>query len=192
MKPAIFFDRDGTLLVEMGYLAHPSLVRPYALTAEALRLARAAGFLLVMVTNQSGVARGWLSERDLGAVHDKMQTMLGSEDAGLDAIYYCPHHPEGTVGAYRQACLCRKPGVALGERAIRELAIDPARSLVIGDKMSDIRFGLALGLKACLVRTGFGAREEQAAREPHLSGVHVAGDVLEAVKWAIAEGARLA
>jgi D-glycero-D-manno-heptose 1,7-bisphosphate phosphatase len=192
VRPAIFFDRDGTLLVEMGYIAHPSLVRPYTFSAEALRLARAGGFLLIMVTNQSGVARGWLSEHDLEAVHGRMQQMLGTDDAALDAIYYCPHHPQATVAAYRQACLCRKPGVALGEAAIRDLALDRTRSWVIGDKTSDIRFGLALGLKVCLVRTGFGTCEERTVWEDHLSGVHVARDVLEAVNLALAGGARQA
>jgi D-glycero-D-manno-heptose 1,7-bisphosphate phosphatase len=187
MRPAILFDRDGTLMVEMGYIAHPALVRPYAVTTQALQLARAGGFVLAVVTNQSGVARGWLGETELEAVHRRMQEILAAGGASLDAVYYCPHHPQGTVAAYRQVCRCRKPQVALGEAAISDLGIDRARSWAIGDKVSDIRFGLALGLRACLVRTGFGAYEEWKLREEGLTNVHVAGDVLEAVKWALAE-----
>jgi D-glycero-D-manno-heptose 1,7-bisphosphate phosphatase len=111
--------------------------------------------------------------------------MLRREGAELDGIYYCPHHPQGTVGRYRRTCSCRKPKTGLGETAIAELGIDVARSLVIGDKTSDLRFGKALGLEPCLVRTGFGAVEEIKVREDCLSGVHVACDALEAVGWAI-------
>jgi D-glycero-D-manno-heptose 1,7-bisphosphate phosphatase len=186
VRPAIFFDRDGTLLVEMGYISHPSQVRPYALTAEALRLARSAGFTLVVVTNQSGVARGWLSECDLEAVHGRMQDIFRADGAALDAVYYCPHHPQATVAAYRCSCECRKPGTALGEKAIRDLGIDRKQSWVIGDKASDIKFGLALGLRACLVRTGFGASAEQTLGECGVPGVDVATDVLDAVKRAVA------
>jgi len=189
MKPAIFFDRDGTILMEMGYTAHPSLVQPYRSAPEALRLAKAKDFLLVVVTNQSGIARGRLSEPTLTAIHQRMTEMLRREGAALDAIYYCPHHPDGTVGAYRQACLCRKPGTALGEAAIRDLGIDPARSWAIGDKVSDIRFGLNLGLRVCLVRTGFGMDEEQRLGEIGLAGTPVADDILEAVKLATGVGA---
>jgi D-glycero-D-manno-heptose 1,7-bisphosphate phosphatase len=192
VKKAIFFDRDGTLLVEMGYVAHASQIWPYSFACEALRLARARGFLLVMVTNQSGIARGWLSEEDLAAVHARMQEVLKQGGAELDAIYYCPHHPQGTVERYRQSCSCRKPAPGLGLAAIRDLGIDAARSLVIGDKASDLRFGQALGLSTCLVRTGFGAAEEARLGEEGLSGVHVAGNALEAVSWAIQREAEIA
>jgi len=188
VSKAIFFDRDGTLLVEMGYVAHPSQIRPYSFTPEALRMARAQGFFLVMVTNQSGIARGWLSESDLEAVHARMQEMLKPGGAELDAIYYCPHHPQGTVERYRRACECRKPAPGLGYRAVRDLGIDVAESLVIGDKSSDIRFGEALGLATCLVRTGFGEAEEAKIRDERLAVVHVADNVLEAVHWATTRG----
>ena len=187
MTKAIFFDRDGTLLVEFGYVAHPTLVVPYAFTAEALRRAKDSGFLLIVVTNQSGIARGWLSEKDLDLVHKRMQSILGQAGVALDAIYYCPHHPDATVETYRKRCTCRKPGTALGEMAIRRFSIDVTRSFVIGDKATDLRFGKALGLGPCLVRTGFGTREENQMRDDGLRDVRVVESVLEAVDWAIRE-----
>lgn len=186
MRKAIFFDRDGTLLVEFGYLTHPSQVAPYARSREALRLAKQHGFLLVVVTNQSGIARGYLTEGHLEEIHRRMADVL-ADGAPLDAVYHCPHHPQGTVAAFSRRCYCRKPGAEMGITAARDLGIDLSRSFVVGDKLTDVGFGRALGASTCLVRTGFGAREEAAASPDQLAGVHLAGDVLDAVRWAIEE-----
>lgn len=187
MKKAIFFDRDGTLLVEAGYVNHASLVAPYRFSFDAVACARRRGFLAIVVTNQSGVARGWMNEQELGAVHKQMVRLFAAGGAPIDAVFYCPHHPEGTVAAYRVACGCRKPGPQLGMRAAEGFAIDLARSYVIGDKISDVGFGDALGARPCLVRTGFGLADEARLRQTGRRDVHVADNALDAVRWAVAE-----
>ena len=184
---AIFFDRDGTLLIEMGYISHPALAVPYAFAADAIKLAREKGFMVFVVTNQSGVARGWLNETELGAVHGRMIAALAARGAALDGVYYCPHHPEATVKKYRLACECRKPAPGLAGLVTAEHEIDLTRSFVIGDKLSDIGFGKALGAKSCLVRTGFGGESERAASGSELVPDLVADNALEAVRWAITE-----
>jgi len=190
LSKAIFFDRDGTLLVEIGYVSHPSLVVPYCSSVAALARARQCGFRLIAVTNQSGVARGWLTEADLACVHTRMQEILASGGGALDAIYYCPHHPQATVEAYRKVCNCRKPGTRLGEIAMEGFGIDATKSFAVGDKITDLRFGRSLGVRPCLVRTGFGAGEERELRRNGPGDVHVAENVVDAVDWIIREDAR--
>lgn len=180
---AIFLDRDGTLLVEVGYLNHPSLVAPYRFTLEALRMARRAGFLLIVVTNQSGIARGYLSEDDLAAIHERMAMIFRESGVELDAIYYCPHLDKGTVERYGHKCSCRKPGTLLGERAIERFGIDREASFMIGDKETDLEFGRALGVTPCLVRTGFGRYEEASRGGGGLAGAHVFDNLLRCVEW---------
>jgi D-glycero-D-manno-heptose 1,7-bisphosphate phosphatase len=182
---AIFFDRDGTLLVEMGYIVHPSVVVPYRVAARALKEAKLRGFVLIAVTNQSGVARGFLRESDLAAIHERMQGLLGRSGAALDAIYYCPHHVRARFPAYRRACDCRKPGTALGMAAAKRFDIDLAKSFVIGDKLTDLQFGTNLGVTPCLVRTGYGSYEEQVAKAEFGDSARVFDHVLGAVDWIV-------
>lgn len=182
MKKAIFFDRDGTLLVETGYLSHPSLVRPYHFTAEALKMAKEAGFFLVVVSNQSGIARGYLKEADLEAIHARMHSLLADEGAGVDAVYYCPHHPMGAVADYSIRCDCRKPGTGMGLRAIEQHGIHPGASYVVGDKVTDFLFGRNLGARSCLVRTGYGDSESKSLVELDLREADIYDNVLEAVR----------
>ncbi len=183
MRKAIFFDRDGTLLVEAGFITHPSVVTAYEFAYSAVRLARQRGFLVIVVTNQSGIARGFLTEEELKDVHRSMEEIFAREGAPIDAIYYCPHHPDGTVKHYRRICRCRKPSTGLGEQAIANFEIDPRRSFMIGDKVSDVIFGMQLGVRPCLVLTGYGAEEAQKLGEVGLGHVPVFQNVLEAVKW---------
>jgi D-glycero-D-manno-heptose 1,7-bisphosphate phosphatase len=178
---AIFLDRDGTLLVEVGYLNHPSLVVPYHFTYQALRMARESGYVLIVVTNQSGISRGYLTEADLEEIHRRMQEALGRGGAGLDAIYYCPHHHLGTIPKYRKRCACRKPGTLLGEQAVERFKIDLGQSFMIGDKNTDLQFGSSLGVAPCLVRTGFGAFEEWRIGTQGLHGIPVFDNLLDAV-----------
>lgn len=182
-RKAIFFDRDGTLLVEVGYLNHPSLVVPYRFTGEALKLARKSGFMLIAVTNQSGVARGYISESDLGDIHRRMRDILGEVGAPLDAVYYCPHHSDGKVAAYRRKCDCRKPAPGMGFEAARRFGIDLGGSYMVGDKETDVLFGINLGVTPCLVRTGYGSFEERAMKASPPGNFHVFEDVLGAVEW---------
>lgn len=166
---------------------HRSLVAPYRFSFEAVARARSSGFLAIVVTNQSGVARGWLSEQELGLIHEHMIDAFAAGGAPIDAVFYCPHHPEGTVRAYRVACACRKPGPLLGVQAAERFAIDLAGSYVVGDKMSDVGFAEALGARPCLVRTGFGRSSEDGLARIGRRDVHVAENALEAVRWAAGE-----
>ncbi len=156
MRPrgAVFLDRDGTILDLVPYLHRPDEVRLIAGAAQALRRLGEAGWLRVLVTNQSGIARGYYSLDDLERVHERMQELLREEGADLDAIEVCPHHPDHTG-----PCSCRKPASGMLERAAGRLSIDLARSWVIGDRMEDLRAGSPLGIPGVLVLTGYGKEE---------------------------------
>lgn len=151
-KAAVFLDRDGTLISERSYLADPAGVELVPGATEALAELRAAGLALVLVTNQSGIALGLYSERDYRAVTERLEELLGRSGVVLDAIHYCPHHPDVTG-----PCECRKPGTAMHRRAAAELGLDLARSFYVGDKETDVRPAHALGGQGILVRTGHGA-----------------------------------
>lgn len=169
--------------MEIGYLNHWSLVAPYESTLAALEAAKENGFLLIAVTNQSGIARGHLNESDLADIHRRMQEIFGGAGVALDGVYYCPHHPRGAVAAYRKKCDCRKPGTALGLEAAERFDIDLERSYMIGDKGTDVLFGRNLGVASCLVRTGYGSYEEASVREMGAAAVPVFDHVLDAVTW---------
>ena len=144
--PAIFFDRDGTLNVDTGYLYQPETFRWIKDAPAALRWANDHGYLVVVVTNQSGVARGLYTEADVKKLHRWMNENLAPMGAHIDAFYYCPHHPEGTVARYRKTCDCRKPGTALVEEACRALHIDKRASFFIGDADRDMECAARAGL----------------------------------------------
>ncbi|MDP2308823.1 MAG: HAD family hydrolase [Pseudomonadota bacterium] len=148
---AAFLDRDGTLIEDVRYLARPDQVRVLDGVPAALRALRDAGYRLVIVTNQSGVAHGYFSERDVADVHAHLQALLGLT---FDAILVCPHHPDGTVPEYTRVCDCRKPASGLLKRAIADLDLDPGACFVVGDKGSDIEAGRRIGIPGYLVRTG--------------------------------------
>lgn len=172
-RPAAFIDRDGTLIVEREYLADPDGVELLPGAADALRALAAAGFALVVVTNQSGIARGLYSEADFRAVQHRLETILAGHGVHLHAVYHCPHHPDITG-----ACDCRKPAHGLFLRAARDLGLDLAASVYIGDRLRDVTPGLALGGRAILVRTGYGGGEAAAAP----AAVAVADDLRAAAR----------
>lgn len=176
MRPCIFFDRDGTLIEERNYLSDPAGVVLIPGAAEALRLARAAGFLAVVLTNQSGVGRGFFTLEDVQRVHERMLALLAREGAGVDGIYVCPHAPGDD-------CSCRKPRTGLVEQAARELGIDLPRSWMIGDKPADIELARNAGLRSVLVLTGYGA-SSLAGADP--GATLTAPDVLAAVRAILA------
>lgn len=161
MRPAVFVDRDGTLIEERGYLDRLDLVALIPGAAEAIRLLRQSGFAVVVVTNQAGVARGRFGEPFVEETHRFLQAELSALGAPLDGFYYCPHHPEGVVPGYRQACRCRKPEPGLVERAARDLDLDVPRSFVVGDKWLDVELAARAGARGILVRTGYGAVAER-------------------------------
>ena len=144
MRPAAFLDRDGTIIEDEGYLADASRVRLVPGAIEALRTFRDRGMLLVVVSNQSGIPRGLITAQQHAEVDARVKALLAGEGVPLDAAYYCPHLPEGD-------CVCRKPKPGMIEQAAREHAIDVARSIMVGDKMSDVAAGHAAGCTTALL-----------------------------------------
>lgn len=149
-KPAIFLDRDGTLNEPVGFVNHISLFRLFPWSTEAIRLINREGFLAVIVTNQSGVARGLYTEALVQEVHQRLEATLSESDAHLDGIYYCPHAP------LQETCDCRKPRPGMLRRAEQDLGVDLSRSVVIGDSYTDLEMGWSVGARSALVLTGFG------------------------------------
>jgi D-glycero-D-manno-heptose 1,7-bisphosphate phosphatase len=179
---AVFLDRDGTLIEEVGYLDRADRVELYPFSIDAVRALNRAGLAVVMITNQSGVARGFFSEAVVDEVHRHIADLLGAGGARIDAYYYCPHHPDGKVAEYARACDCRKPGRGLVDRAARELGIDPARSFVVGDRWFDVALARTVGARGVLVRTGYGMTES--ARLPaDMTADAIADNLIAAVSW---------
>ncbi len=162
-RRAVFLDRDGTINEEVHYLHLPEDLRWIPGAPEAIARLNAAGLLVVVVTNQAGVARGMYGEEDVLHLHRHMQRELRTFGARIDAFYYSPYHPEGTVGRYRRHSDLRKPGAGMIRSALADLAIEAEASYLIGDRKSDIYAGRAAGLTTVLVRTGYGAAEEAGA-----------------------------
>jgi len=175
MRPAVFFDRDGTLVDDPppGYIAEPGKVSIFPGSAEALARVRGLGYLLVMVTNQAGIGRGLITWDQYRAVAARVDALLGDQGVSLDGTYMCPHAPERDG-----ECPCRKPKLALYQRAGAELGIDYRRSWWVGDRITDLLPGRALGGSGILVLTGQGPDYEEAARA---QGFGVAGDLAAAV-----------
>ena len=157
MRPAVFLDRDGTIIEERGYLDKLEAIALFADTTIALRLLREAGYALVLVTNQAGVARGFFDEAFVQDAHRHLAGLLAAEGITLDGYYYCPHHPDGVIPEYSHVCRCRKPGPGMVEQAVRDLDIDLDRSFVVGDKWLDVELATNAGARGILVRTGYGA-----------------------------------
>ena len=162
MKPAVFLDRDGTLIEDVGYLDSLSRVAFYPWTVDAIRMLNRAGLPVVVVTNQSGVARGMFDVALVGETHRAIDARLAAGGARVDAYYYCPHHPDGPVAAYARSCDCRKPGRGMIDKATADLGLDPAQSFVVGDTWTDVQLGRTVGARSILVRTGKGLEQERA------------------------------
>jgi D-glycero-D-manno-heptose 1,7-bisphosphate phosphatase len=158
-RSAIFFDRDGTLSHEIGYVNHVSRFEPFAFAVDAIRAVNAAGRLAVLVTNQAGVARGYFPESLIKEVNAVLVDRAASSGARLDGVYYCPHHPSAGAPPYRQDCDCRKPKPGMLLRAAKDLDIDLAKSWVVGDRLGDLELAWNVGARACLVKTGYGRGE---------------------------------
>lgn len=165
MRPAIFFDCDGVLNEEPGGhgVLDPDDIRLIPGAGAAVRAARAAGYLAIIITNRAQVAKGFVTLAGLEAIFARLRALLAEDGGIVDAIYFCPHHPErGTPGGapdFQVVCECRKPGTLLFRRAVADFGIDVDRSLLIGDSLRDIGAGRAMGLKSYGVRTGFACRD---------------------------------
>ena len=183
-------DRDGCLTEEVGYVNHPTRIRLLPRTAEAVRRLNQAGVPAVMVTNQTGIARGYFSEEILHATNARMEGELRAAGARLDGVYVCVHHPSEGEPPYRADCDCRKPRPGLLLRAAAELDLDLPGSVMIGDKLSDVSAGHAVGAAGVLVLTGYGRGEWEYRRDGCGAGPdHVADDLLDAVVWALPRAA---
>lgn len=152
--PAVFVDRDGTVIEEVNYLSDIRDLKPFDGAGSALQMLRDAGFLVVLITNQSGVARGYFTEDFVRLTHERLQEMIGFR---FDGIYYCPHGPD-------DGCRCRKPEPGMIEQAALELGIDISASYMIGDKPADIELAARAGMKGVLVTTGYGRETAEGTR----------------------------
>jgi D-glycero-D-manno-heptose 1,7-bisphosphate phosphatase len=157
--PTIFIDRDGTINKEAGYINHVDNFELYPFATQAIRLLNENGFLVVVITNQAGIARGYFPESLLSDVHNKMINELEKGGAKIDGLYYCPHHPSSKDPKLAIECNCRKPAPGMIEQAIDELPIDTDNMVMIGDKFSDIEFGHNCNCKTIMVKTGYGKGE---------------------------------
>ena len=152
--PAVFFDRDGTLNVDTDYLHEIEKFQWMPGAREAVKYVNDRGYLAIVITNQSGVARGMFGEEEVRNLHAYMNEELGALGAHIDGFYYCPHHPEAKVPAYRQDCSCRKPKSGLIEQACGDFSIDLQRSLMIGDSPRDVECGERAGVRGVLYEGG--------------------------------------
>jgi D-glycero-D-manno-heptose 1,7-bisphosphate phosphatase len=184
LRPAIFLDRDGVINREDGYILRPDQFELYPWTLQALRQLQGAGYLLVVVTNQSAIARGLLTEAGLAAIHHKLKETLKAGGVQLDGIYYCPHHPGDSETEarrpYVEKCLCRKPLPGLLDQAHADLGIDWQRSWLIGDAPRDIAAGQARGVRTIGVRTGHGHKRFETHPRPDVVVAHL-GDAAELI-----------
>ncbi|XZO02959.1 MAG: D-glycero-alpha-D-manno-heptose-1,7-bisphosphate 7-phosphatase [Microcoleus sp.] len=161
-KPqAILCDRDGTLIEDSHFLSHPDQIEWIPGVLEALKFLKTLDISVLVVTNQSGVARGYFPVEAVEAVNDKMRRDAETATGAIADFYYCPHHPQGQVIKYSYVCECRKPSPGLFLQAIADHSLDPTRCWAIGDRLRDLEPGLQLGMKAFLVKTGYGIQEQQ-------------------------------
>ncbi|TFH01234.1 MAG: HAD family hydrolase [Calditrichales bacterium] len=156
---AVFLDRDGTINEEMGYINHPDRFIVFPFVAESIRIFNQLELKVVVVTNQSGIARGYFKESMVIGLHKRLLESMAQAEARIDAIYYCPHHPTEGLEPYRQKCNCRKPKPGMINQAVREGDIDLQKSYMIGDRYKDIVFGNNLKLRTGFVMTGYGRGE---------------------------------
>lgn len=180
MKWAVFLDRDGTINEEVGYLDNPADLRLIPGAAEAIRLLNDAGVPVIVVTNQAGIGRGYFSEARVKAIHERLAKLLAAHGAHLNAIYYCPHHPD-------DGCDCRKPNPGMLKRAAEEHGIDLGRSFVVGDKVSDVEAGRRAGCRTVLVLTGYGTEAQEMFKRLDFQPNFTARDLLEAVRWILTQ-----
>jgi len=183
-RGAVFLDRDGTIIEDVGYLRRLDQLRLFPWSAGSIRALNLAGLPVVVTTNQAGVARGLLTEAFVEETHRELSRRLDAGGARIDAYYHCPHHPtKVTVAQYSVACDCRKPGRGLVDRAARDLDLDPARSFVVGDTWLDVGMARAAGARAILVRTGAGADEERSMRPTELTADAIVDNLAAAASW---------
>ena len=182
-RKAVFLDRDGTLNADAAYASDYEQIAVYPESYEAVKEFNHAGLLTVVVTNQSAVGRGLLTEDGLNDIHSRLRASFAAHGSHLDAIYFCPHYPLSADPRYGKECDCRKPGTALALRAAADLGIDLGSSYIIGDKAEDIIFGMNIRAVPVLVLTGSGRESLAQLREQGLEPAFVAETILQAADW---------
>lgn len=182
MRRAVFLDRDGTLVEEAGYLDRLERMVFFPYTVDAVRLLNRAGFVVIVVTNQAGIARGLLKESFIAEAHRHISARLAAGGARVDAYYYCPHHPNGVVEALAFRCHCRKPQPGMLTHAAEEHHLDLSRSFVVGDRWHDVELARNVGATGILVRTGLGARDA-ANPVPTITPAAVVDNLIDAAAW---------
>ena len=175
MNNAVFIDRDGTINVNVGYLDNPERFKMYPGVTEGIKLLKKNGFKIIVVTNQSGIGRGYFSIKTLEKINQKMKNELSGKGANVDAIYYCPHHPEDN-------CNCRKPRTGLLEAAIKEFNLDISLSYIIGDRMLDMEAGHKIGCKTVLVPEDRDKIEKE-MEESNIQPDHICDNFYSGVTW---------
>jgi len=176
LSKVVFLDRDGTIIEDKVFLKTPEEIEFFPGSFEAIRILRKLGYKIVVISNQSGIGRGILTEEMVKKVNDCFMRRLKENDAPVDALYYCPHHPE-------DHCRCRKPETGMIEKAVTELSLDLKDAVVIGDHLVDITLGKNIGAKTVLVLTGHGEKELEELKDTDIEPDFVANDLLEAVNW---------
>jgi D-glycero-D-manno-heptose 1,7-bisphosphate phosphatase len=188
-RPAVFLDRDGTINDDVGYLTDLATLHIYPYAADAIRLLRRAGFAIIVVTNQGGIARGLMTEAFVLETHRRMADRLERAGAMIDDWFYCPHHPESVVPGLSAPCACRKPGVAMPLEAAARHALDLQQSWVIGDHWRDVQMGHAVGMRAVLLRTGHGL-DQEATRAADQRVEAICDNLMAATAFVLREGLR--
>ncbi len=185
-RPAVFIDRDGTINEQMGYINHMSRFILLPGVSEAIRLLNENDFFAIIVSNQSGVARGYFPIVLVYELHASLKASLKEEGAVIDGIFFCPHYPRGIVPDYTCECDCRKPKTGLIDQACKSFDIDMSRSYMIGDRHLDIELAHRLDLRGIMVKTGYGMGEiEYIFPKKPVRPTHIAQDLFHAVRWIV-------
>jgi D-glycero-D-manno-heptose 1,7-bisphosphate phosphatase len=188
-RPAVFLDRDGTIIEDVGYLRDVSQIDLLPWAADAIRQLNEAGYAVIVITNQSGVGRGFYDEAHVQATHRALDAMLGERGARIDGYYYCPHYPESSDSRYGGKCDCRKPAPGLLQRAAAELGLDLAASWMVGDWWRDVQAGIGAGTRTILVRTGRSAEHRPAPPDAPRPDA-ILNSLMEAAGWILRSSSR--
>lgn len=185
LRKAVFWDKDGTLIPDLPYNVDPALITLFPDAGNGLRRLKVAGYVLIVVSNQAGVAHGLFPEEALSAVWQRITDLLTPFGAAPDAFYYCPHHPDGLVSSYRQPCSCRKPEPGMLLQAAQELDLDLGTSWMIGDILNDIEAGNRAGCRSILIDRG---NETEWLTGPYRQPASTVHSIQEAVQLIIDNG----
>ncbi len=188
LRPVVFLDRDGTLNEEVGYIRDVSKLVLIEGAANSIKRLNAHGIAAVLVTNQSGAARGYYAEEHILQLNERLVSLLEGAGAQLDAVYYCPHLPDGVVAPYSCACECRKPEPGMVTQAFTEHPdLDRSRSYVVGDKATDVELAEKCGAKGVLVTTGYGQDVINGTYQWKVKPTFTASNIVRAIDWILAD-----